>query len=343
MRRSADQLLLLALGGLLLLASALPATAADRAHQAWLAVVTPAAPEPHLVESRAKPTRQSKTELLAFASAPFPYHGTVPGTDEPFLNVEENGRLGHRSGRGNVHWNDQTYSDPRVLLHIPKGFDIRRPGLIVLFFHGHGATLERDVLHRQRVADQVSRSGANAVLVAPQLAFDAADSSAGKLWESGGCRQLLAEASKRLAQMLASPKAERSFASMPVVIVAYSGGFLPTASCLQRGGLNARVRGVVLLDGLYGDTAVFERWLLSDRSAFFISSYTGSTAGNNLRLRQILEQNTVATSDNLQPRLAKGSVAFLATANVSHRDFVTAAWTEHPLADVLKRAGAFAR
>ena len=39
---------------------------------------------------------------------------------------------------------------------------------------------------------------------------------------------------------------------MPIVIVAYSGGFGPTLSVLDRGGVRSRVRGLVLLDALHG-------------------------------------------------------------------------------------------
>jgi hypothetical protein len=35
---------------------------------------------------------------------------------------------------------------------------------------------------------------------------------------------------------------------MPIVIVAYSGGFGPTLSVLDRGGVRSRIRGLVLLD-----------------------------------------------------------------------------------------------
>ena len=55
----------------------------------------------------------------------------------------------------------------------PEGFDLRRPALMVVFLHGHGATLQRDVIDRQRVPEQVSEAGVNSVLVAPQLASDA--------------------------------------------------------------------------------------------------------------------------------------------------------------------------
>jgi hypothetical protein len=295
------------------------------------------------VQSRAKPTRQDKTALVAFDNAPFPYEGTVPRSGAPFLDVDDGGRLGHRTPDGNVHWVDETYADRRVLLHIPRGFDLRRPGLMVLFFHGHGATLERDVIKRQRVAEQVSLAGVNAVLVAPQLAVDAADSSAGKLWEPGGCRRLLAEAATRLGNLIGSPRADRVFAGLPVVIIGYSGGYLPAAACLQNGRLNHRVRGLALLDGLYGEMGTFTSWLVHDRSIFFISSYTGSTQAKNLELRRFLDERAMETNSDLSPRLTRGSIAFLATSDRNHRDFVTHAWVDYPVADVLRRATGFAR
>ena len=132
-------------------------------------------PQPHQVQTRSGPLKQAKTALIPFQTAPFPFRGNMPDSGEPFLNVSHEGRLGHTTPYGRTYWEDETYSDPRVLLHIPKGYDIRRPTLIVVFFHGHGATLERDVLARQKVTEQISRSGANAVLIAPQLAIDAAE------------------------------------------------------------------------------------------------------------------------------------------------------------------------
>src|SRR5262249_57701425 len=104
-------------------------------------------------------------------------------------------------------------------------FDVRKPGVIVVFFHGHVAMLERRVLSRQLLPTQISESGANAVLVAPQLAYDAADSSAGKFWERGGLKRFMAEAAGHLARVHGDPRTADPFAKIPVVIVAYSGGF----------------------------------------------------------------------------------------------------------------------
>ena len=45
-------------------------------------------------------------------------------------------------------------------IYLPAGYDPQRPSLIVLFLHGQGATLERDVIARQAVPRQTRRVGA---------------------------------------------------------------------------------------------------------------------------------------------------------------------------------------
>jgi len=303
-----------------------------------------AAPVPHRVWSRSAPLAQSRTRLAGFETAPFPYNGWMPGKDKPFHDIVDGDRRGHSSPRGHVFWEEETFSDPRVLLHIPKGFDARRPGLMVIYFHGHRATLERDVHTRQQVPAQITRSGSNAVLVAPQFAVNAADSSAGRFWEPGAFGRFLGEAAQHLAQLHGDRRTVRTFASMPVVIVAYSGGYLPTAWSLTRGGLEKRLRGVVLFDALYGELGIFADWIGNDPSAFFISSYTSSTRGRNAELQRILSEREVAFTTSMPRALRPGSIAFLSTdADTSHNDFVTRAWVDDPIRDLLDRIGGFRR
>ncbi len=296
----------------------------------------PAVPAPKPV-IRTRPLTKAKTALQPFDTAPFPYRGLVPGTGRPFHDVEDEKRLGHRMRSGHVYWEDDVYADPRVLLHLPKGFDARKPGVMVVFFHGHGATLERDVLARQQVAAQISSSGANAVLVAPQLAVDAADSSPGKLWEPGGFGRFVGEAAQKLATLHGDKQTVRVFAAMPIVIVGYSGGYLPAAWSVHMGGLTNRVRGIVLLDGLYGDLDKFVRWMTADRSAFFVSAYTSSTERQHRELERLLAEHELAPDKALARRLEPGSIVFLAAHSVDHRDFVTEAWTRRPVEDILRR------
>jgi hypothetical protein len=264
--------------------------------------------------------QQAHTDLIGFESSAFPYFGKNP-----------------RTGDG-VFSQGSRYSDNRVLVHVPAGFDVRRPGVIVVFFHGHGATLERDVRDRQLLPAQISESGANAVLVAPQLAYDAADSSAGKFWERDGLKRFMAEAAGKLARLYGDPRAANGFAKMPVVIVAYSGGFVSAAYSLHVGGLGSRVIGVVLLDALYGELDKFSSWILNNRSAFFVSAYTHYTKRRDDALAHILRDKGIPISYQLDGPLKPGTIAFLESGDgVRHRDYVTLAWTDHPVKDVLER------
>lgn len=281
------------------------------------------------------------TELVAFDSAPFPFNGAEPGR-RPFLDVAAGGRRGHRARNGKVLWADETFGDPRVLVHIPPDFDPSRPATIVVFLHGFGATLARDVRDRQLVPEQISASGANAVLIAPQFAVDARDGSAGRFWERGGFRRFLDEAAVRLARAHGDPASEPWFRTMPVTLVAYSGGFLPAAYCLRDMDGDARLHGVALLDAAYGELDVFARWIDNARSGFFVSASTNSTARQNAQLKQMLAGRGLAFGSDAEG-VGRG-VTFLHTGDAhSHRDYVTHAWTREPIRDLLARMPDVAR
>jgi hypothetical protein len=279
-----------------------------------------------------------------FKNSAFPYHGQIPGdTDsskaKPFLDVNEDGRYGHSSPRGGVLWEDQTYNDRHVLLAASTDFNPNAPGAMVVFFHGNNATLARDVVERQQTVRQLAQANLNAVLVAPQMAVDARDSSAGNFWRPGAFAQFLEEADAKLASLY--PQASRAaFRRMPVILVAYSGGYLPAAYSLAYGGAGDRIRGVVLFDALYGEPDKFARWIESETGrAFFVSAYSGSSKGGNLEMQARLERNGVHTENSLPASLRPGVVAFIDAGDVSHDDFVSVAWTSDPLRDVLSRVG----
>jgi hypothetical protein len=285
-----------------------------------------------------EPLKQARTKLIPFETAPFPYNGKERGTEQNFLNVSDGERKGHRSWRGGVYWANETYGDNRVLLHVPKGYNANKPGVMIVFFHGHKATLERDVWKRQQVPDQISSAGINAVLVAPQFAVDAADSSPGKFANPGAFARFLDEAAKQLARLQNDPAAEKTFAKMPVVLVAYSGGYVPAAWAIHKGGVANRIQGVVLLDALYGELDKFIPWITKSNRGFFVSAFTGSTRRQNNTLENILAEKNVAYSTILDGRKWRQGVTFLSTpADVNHRDYVTRSWTENPIKDVLAR------
>src|SRR6185312_10951323 len=205
----------------------------------------------------------ASVELASFKNSAFPYHGLIPnyretGKSRPFLDVDDNGRLG--------------------------------------------------------------------------------DSSSGRFWSPGGFAAFLSEAQTKLGDLY--PSARGAFRRMPVVIVAYSGGYLPAAYSLSVGGDGARVRGVVLLDALYGEHDKFVRWAEGPgRNAFFLSAYSTSSQAGNEAVRSELEAAGVKTVTGLPQELSPGVVAFVDAGSVDHNDFVTSALGGAPLRDILSRIG----
>jgi hypothetical protein len=291
----------------------------------------------------AEPLPHAKTALTEFDNSAFPYRGEIPEKGLPFLDVADGDRHGHTSLRGGVYW-EETYNDRHVLLSIPKGFDPKKPVLIVLYFHGNLATLARDVRDRQQVPRQVAESGLNAVLVAPQLAVDALDSSAGRFWEPGFFARFLDEAAVRLAKLYGHESAHAIFANAPVVMVAYSGGYLPAVWSVYAGGAPSRVRGMILLDALFAESDKVATWLTANPSAFFVSAYTKSARDENDALQKLLLDQKVKFQQTLPTHLAEGSIAFVSNGdNVVHNDFVTKAWISDPVKTLLARVPGFSR
>lgn len=283
------------------------------------------------------PLDQSITALIHFDTAPFPYDGLIPATaeispNEPFFDIADNGQRGHTSSRAGPLWEDQHYFDDRTLLFVPGGFDPQRPATLVVFFHGNDSTLERDVIGRQRVHVQVEASGLNAILAAPQFAFDAPDSSAGGFWRRQAFRLWLGEVAEKLAAQLGDARLAARFDALPVLLVAYSGGYNPAAYALSVGRAGDRICGVVLLDALYGEEEKFADWLARRPAAFFISAFTESSAANNESLQSLLAARGIAfTRATGDPRLRPRAATFLAVDGAAHDDFVTRAWRDNPI------------
>lgn len=284
-----------------------------------------------------------KSALYHFSTAPFPYHGRIP-TGEEFLDTRVDGRLGHDSPRGGLYFADTTYSDNRVLLSMPSGFDPALPAMLVLYFHGNQATLERDVVGRDRVLLQLQASRLNAALIAPQLAVDALDSSAGKFWQRGALARFLDEAAGNLADLWGDAKMKRRFAQLPVVLVAFSGGYDPLVFGMSLGGASQRIAGIALLDALYDEFERFADWIAAhNRSSFFFSAYSDDLDAENATLRDLLEERRVRYTTGLPRQFVPGEVAFLETPGRLHRDYVRRAWVRNPLTDLMNRIPGYPR
>jgi hypothetical protein len=320
----------------------MPAAAHARTtSQAAKKTAAPAAPKP---SSGPQPLKEAKTQLVAFNTSAFPYRSLVPGTNKPFLDARDGKKRGHTSLRGEVYWEEPTYSDRRSLLYLPAGYDPQHPSLMVFFLHGQGATLERDVVVRQAVPRQLTDCGQNVVLVAPQLAVDAGDSSAGNFWKPGHFAAYIDEAAERLMRLYGDRRAGANLNKAGVVIVAYSGGYLSAAYALDRGGATHRIKGVILMDALYGDEDKFAAWAAARRrQAFLLSAYTDSTKDENAALQGLLDKRRVPYTRGLPSALNPGTFAFAACGGLDmHGDFVTRAWRPDPLRHALSMIPGYA-
>ena len=299
--------------------------------------------------------------LENFDTSPLPLRQGRGAAGRAFFDQWHGTRRGRATRDGTVLWEDQTYSDRSVLLCVPANFDATRPATLVVYLHGNRARLERDVIKRQQLPRQVGAADINAVLIAPQFALDAADSSAGRFAVRGVFRAFLHEAAHKLEDMCRKPECNvrmnshlqsrtheletllrpRLFQDASVIIIAYSGGYCPAAAALTVGGARTRVRGVVLLDALYDHEALFAAWLHGRRRhAFLVSAYSHGTRSRNLQLRARLNDRQLAYTLGLTTHFAAGTACLVPLdGSIDHADVVTRAWCEDPVTDVLRRAG----
>jgi hypothetical protein len=193
------------------------------------------------------------------------------------------------------------YADPTVLVFVPHHHRVGRDATVstVVHFHGHNTTAERAFVAHQ-LAEQLFESKQNAILVVPQLAVMAADSSAGKLEVPGGLARLLRDAlhtlaapSVRSAAGLAALAPDASLGR--VCLSAHSGGFHAAACALRSGG--APVQETYLFDALYAEVDAFRDWVIAGHGKAMgarhklVSYYTsGRTEANTLSLFAELER-----------------------------------------------------
>jgi hypothetical protein len=297
----------------------------------------PPPPKPPAPAAGPQPLKEAKTQLVAFNASAFPYRGIVPDSRKPFLDAQAGKRRGHTTLKGDVCWEDTTYSDRRSLLYLPPGYNPQLPGLIVLYLHGQGATLERDVQGRQAIPRQIADSDQNVALVAPQLAYDAPDSSAGNFWKPGHFAAYIDEAAERLMRLYGDKRTGAHFNASGVVIVSYSGGYVSTAYALATGGAAHRIKGVILMDSLYGDEEKFAAWAAARRKlAFLLSAFTESTREENTTLQGLLGKRRIPHTSGLPTALTPGTSAFVPCGGWEmHGDFMTRAWGPDPLKQAL--------
>ena len=206
------------------------------------------------------------------------------------------------------------YRDDTVAVFVPShyryDYDDDEEGVAALVhFHGHSTTAER-AMTAHELREQLADSRQNAILIVPQLAVMAADSSCGKLESSGGLARLVSEAIVTTAHEGHSTLGDARFPVHArrgtVCVSAHSGGYHAAACCLRTGGLD--VRETYLFDSLYAEVETFRDWVTSRKGAslhrrhklvnFFVDGTR--TDANSSALRAQLDRAGVLTASELQ-------------------------------------------
>ncbi len=275
------------------------------------------------------------TFIAALKHAPYPYDGRFGDTRRAFFDTTHDGQRAHTTGRDTVFTEQPHYSDNRALFHVPAQFDAALPFAIVVFFLGHNGELRRTVLGELQIARQIDQAQRNVILIAPQLARDAADSAPGKLFRRNGLKNLLDEAAVVLAKRLGSITMKR-LRSAPLILAAYSGGYRATAYSLDRGGVAKRIKGIVLLDALYGEEERLAAWMEKDRG-FAVVLGGPSTNEGHMALERRLRSAGRTIKSEIPPALAPGELIFKMTVT-SHNRLPLLGPPKWPMAAVLKAA-----
>jgi hypothetical protein len=197
------------------------------------------------------------------------------------------------------------WEHPAALVYAPPGFDPRQPAVVV-YLHGLDNNVENVVRAEPLSSDypvadllgQLDRSERNALLIVPELGYNAQRSDPGRLGEPGALRALLAEVLAKPAPPLGELRVEQL---RWVVLLSHSAGFRAAAPMALGGGV--RVDELGLLDSLYGQADAFTNYLLATLGETpparrLISLYTGS--GTTAELSRALAERAQAQAQRQQ-------------------------------------------
>lgn len=182
---------------------------------------------------------------------------------------------------------DPHYSDSSVVIIVPNADTVHKhPVNFVIHFHGWNNDV-LGVLEQFPMAQQLIRSGKNAVLVLVQGPYRAPDSAAGKMEEEGGFRRLLEE----VVQLLVEEKKAATPQIGTIIVTAHSGGYRPAIYSVNRGGLQDHIQEVYLFDAFYDLTEELIPWLKADKNHRLRSIYTDHLASEHRTFMALLKKN----------------------------------------------------
>ena len=200
-----------------------------------------------------------------------------------------------------------TPGHPSAVVVIPPGFDATPPLAVIVYIHGWSNCVANVVGSKDsackpggavegssHLADQLAAAKKNAILLCPEVAFDAATGDPGNLGKKDGFAALLSETLTKMAPVLG----KLTLADVGrVVVMTHSGGYQAAASIATQGGVP--VQELYLLDSLYGSIGSFEGWIQTD-----LASFEGAMSAR--RFGDVYTQNggTLANSQALATKVA---------------------------------------
>jgi hypothetical protein len=205
----------------------------------------------------------------------------------------------------------KTPGAPSVIVHAPAGFDARAPLHLVVFLHGYNGCVAvlmgkgpsrckptAPELEGWDLGGHHDAAQTNTLFVVPQLAYLQRNGRPGAFGKRGGFRAFLEELLGRtLAGRLGGPRKWKDLASL--TLVAHSAGYQTALAIAEQGEVRAKLKGIVLLDALYGDTDRYVRLVETQagRGLRFVSLYLarGTPRTENQRLYRRLVR-TLGTS-----------------------------------------------
>lgn len=272
--------------------------------------------------------------------APFPYHGKFEDTETDFYDAisPESGEKFHTMRDGTRVPEKGHYDDSRVMFHVPPHLNAEKTFFYVVYLHGNRNEVVK-ALRVHKIIEQVDASRKNVILIAPQLAKNTADVSAGKFYMAGAFREFMNECADVLSEFMQAGKSLREkLKKAPVVLVPYSGGYKPTAFILERGGVSSRIKGLICFDALYRDTEKYKRWLLKNsRKTFFMCFYTKRETEKETRaLMEFLGGHGIRCRTTLPEKISEGSFCFR-SVSTSHFSLPLLGPPAMPLTSALRR------
>ncbi|MGD8859316.1 MAG: alpha/beta hydrolase [Myxococcales bacterium] len=228
---------------------------------------------------------------------------------------------------------------PSAVVHAPPGFSAEGPLHLVVFLHGYMGCARALMVAGEApcreggpprqgwgLAGHHDAAGTNTLFVIPQLALRRRDGDPGCFAREGCFARFLGELlTGPLSALVGEGRGLDDVAS--ITLVAHSAGYRTALAILQRGGVEAQLRHVVLFDALYGGAEGFARWLretpVADPRLVSVYLGDGKTRRGSRRLLRLLRRapgisTARADASGLARAIASRSLV-IATGAAPHR------------------------